>query len=167
MSQEKRKRGILIVFEGCDRSGKSTQSKLLYEFLKERTSVELLRFPDRTTDIGKVINQYLTSSNNLNDQCIHLLFSANRWELKEKIVQLLNSGTSVILDRYVYSGIAFSAAKGLDLEWCRACDKGLPKPDVLYFFQLELEQASKRGNFGQERYETLEKFNMPGKESLL
>ncbi len=42
-------------------------------------------------------------------------------------------GTNIILDRYAYSGVAFTSAKGLDLEWCKNSDKGLPKPDIVFF----------------------------------
>lgn len=60
----------------------------------------------------------------------------------------------IILDRYVYSGVAYTAAKGLDREWCLSPDKGLPKPDLTLFFNLE--DNSSRGGFGDERYEVAE-----------
>ena len=69
------------------------------------------RFPDRTTNIGIIINSYLSCEKELDDHAIHLLFSANRWEIEKEIVSTLMSGTSVFLDRYAYSGVAFSAAK--------------------------------------------------------
>lgn len=43
---------------------------------------------------------------------IHLLFSANRWERAKNIIKTLEAGVTVIVDRYCYSGVAFSAAKG-------------------------------------------------------
>jgi dTMP kinase len=45
----------------------------------------------------------------------------------------LKQGTSIILDRYAYSGVAFTSAKGLNFEWCKNSDKGLPKPDIVFF----------------------------------
>jgi len=86
---------------------------------------------DRTTAIGKMIDSYLRSQSELDDHVIHLLFSANRWELayadssltvfsnihvtlspfRSTITNLLISGTLVLCDRYAFSGIAFSAAK--------------------------------------------------------
>ena len=127
-------RGKLILIEGLDRTGKSTQSVKLVEKLGPNAS--LLKFPDRSTQIGALINQYLTQPNfNLPDQAIHLLFSANRWEAAEKIKALLLEGKHVVLDRYVYSGVAYSAAKGtpgMDLNWCLQPDLGLLKPCLLY-----------------------------------
>jgi len=123
------KRGALIVFEGCDRSGKTTQVKRLVETLnKTGCTTEMMRFPDRSTGIGSVINSYLTCSQELDDRAIHLLFSANRWETEKQIQRSLAAGTNIIIDRYAYSGVAFSAAKpGLSLDWCKQPDVGLPR----------------------------------------
>ena len=43
----------------------------------------------------------------------------------------LEAGVNVIIDRYAYSGVAFTASKGLDIEWCKNPDRGLPKPDIV------------------------------------
>jgi dTMP kinase len=77
------KRGIFVVIEGLDRCGKSTQLKNSVEYFKEN-KIECieLTFPDRTTLIGKQINDYLQNKNQLNDETIHLLYSLNRWEKK-------------------------------------------------------------------------------------
>ena len=149
-------RGKLILIEGLDRTGKTTQTSILLE--KLGGDAELIKFPNRTTKTGQLINTYLTDSSfSLPDQAIHLLFSANRWEDAEKIKGLLLEGKHVILDRYVYSGVAYSAAKktpGMDLEWCLQPDKGLIKPDLTLFFMNEQAETSSRGGFGEERYET-------------
>lgn len=80
-SSNKSKRGALIVLEGLDRSGKSSQCAHLVSFLAQRgVAVEAWRFPDRTTPMGRMISSYLASDTELDDAAIHLLFSANRWE---------------------------------------------------------------------------------------
>lgn len=61
-----------------------------------------------------------------------------------------------MVDRYYYSGIVYSAAKqnpALTLEWARKPDEGLPKPDVCIYLTISSDEAAKRGNFGEERYE--------------
>lgn len=72
-------RGALIVFEGLDRCGKSTQCELLLERLPKGTAT-LVKFPDRETATGKLIDAYLAEGQQIHDRAIHLLFSANRWE---------------------------------------------------------------------------------------
>lgn len=130
MSQQ---RGRLIVFEGLDRSGKSTQARRLVEALNsQQTPVELWKYPNRETKTGIIIDRYLRKELELGDHAIHLLFSANRWELDRKVQEKLGAGTWIVADRYAYSGVAYSAAKpGLDFDWCRQCDVGLVKPDLL------------------------------------
>ncbi|KAG1898652.1 thymidylate kinase-domain-containing protein [Suillus fuscotomentosus] len=152
------KRGAFIVIEGLDRSGKSTQVSLLRDRLQDAenagpTKVVMLHFPIRTTAIGKMIDAYLHSESELDDHTIHLLFSANRWELASTITAHLAQGTTVLADRYAFSGIAFSARKGLPYEWCRAPDVGLPAPDLTLFLNISPEVAATRAGYGLERYE--------------
>ncbi|CAI5737574.1 unnamed protein product [Hyaloperonospora brassicae] len=153
-------RGTFLLFEGVDRCGKTTQTKLLHEALiasSPSLPSTLLHFPDRSTAIGKSIHSYLTSSTAMDDHAIHLLFSANRWEAATKIESLLASGQHIILDRYSFSGVAFSAAKtGMSLDWCWAPEIGLPKPDAVIFLDVPVAQAAARAEFGQERYERLD-----------
>ncbi|GBE83030.1 Thymidylate kinase [Sparassis crispa] len=155
---ERQRRDTFIAIEGLDRSGKSTQTVLLAERL-QRTGVDtkLIKFPDRSTPIGKMIDAYLRSQAELDDYAIHLLFSANRWELASSIENALCAGTTVICDRFAFSGIAFSAAKareGLSYEWCRASDVYLPAPDATLFLNVSPAAAAARGGYGKERYET-------------
>ncbi|KAG5220633.1 Thymidylate kinase [Salix suchowensis] len=127
-----KRRGAFIVVEGLDRSGKTTQCAALHERLVESGVVaELIKFPDRTTVIGQMIDSYLKSQSDMDDHLIHLLFSANRWELASSIERQLREGTSIVCDRYAFSGIAFSASKGC----------------------LTREKAKERGGYGEERYE--------------
>ncbi|KAJ6478583.1 thymidylate kinase [Mycena vitilis] len=149
-----RTRGAFIAVEGLDRSGKSTQVAALQTRLTDAgVTVQLFKFPERTTAIGKMIDAYLRSQSELDDHAIHLLFSANRWELAPTIEQLLNDGTTVVCDRYAFSGVAFSAAKGLSLDWCRSPDVSLPAPDITLFLDISPEKARQRGGYGEERYE--------------
>ncbi|MEQ2202619.1 hypothetical protein XENOCAPTIV_009269 [Xenoophorus captivus] len=85
------KRGALVVLEGVDRAGKTTQCKKLVQALLESgRPAEMMRFPGeeysilrpyRSTTIGQLISAYLEKKSDLEDHTVHLLFSANRWEL--------------------------------------------------------------------------------------
>jgi len=153
-------RGALIVLEGLDRSGKTTQVNLLEQRLSGLgKKVKVMRFPDRSTPIGQMIDAYLKSATHMEDHVIHLLFSANRWESVNTIRGLLAGGTTVICDRYYYSGIVYSAAKqnpSLTLQWARAPEIGLPRPDMVMFLDLEESAARARGGWGEELYERSE-----------
>ncbi len=176
-------RGAFVLLEGVDRCGKTTQCKTLVDrLISAGIAATLMRFPDRTTSTGIIINDYLTQSttNALDDHAIHLLFSANRWESAATIVDHLRNGATVVCDRYVYSGVAFSASKVktpslpssipnetnnvdsietnatstnddkpdeplLDMEWCKAPDRGLPAPDCVLFLDVSPEVAEQRG----------------------
>ncbi|WFD36099.1 dTMP kinase [Malassezia cuniculi] len=142
-------RGALIVVEGLDRAGKSTQVARIVEHF----DAQLIKFPDRTTAIGGQINDYLTKKAEMDDHAVHLLFSANRWEVLPQLLEALKSGRTVVCDRYAFSGIAYSAAKGLDLPWCISPDVGLPLPDVSIFLDVDDNVAAQRSDYGQERYE--------------
>ncbi|KAJ2237535.1 Thymidylate kinase [Coemansia sp. RSA 485] len=147
-------RGLFILFEGCDRSGKTTQSTRLVQALNDSgVKAKLLKFPDRTTAIGKMIDGYLTQKSQLSDEAIHLLFSANRWEAMEQMRQDLESGITLVVDRYAFSGVAFSAAKKLDFKWCKAPDVGLLAPDRVFFMDIHPDDAAKRQGYGEEIYE--------------
>ncbi|KAJ7515407.1 hypothetical protein O6H91_22G012400 [Diphasiastrum complanatum] len=150
------KRGALIVLEGLDRSGKSSQCASLVSFLQQKgLEAEAWRFPDRTTAVGTMLSSYLTSATELDDHAVHLLFSANRWEKRALLEGRLKAGTTLVVDRYAHSGVAFSAAKGLDLEWCKAPETGLPSPDLVLYLNIPAEVAAARGGYGAERYEDI------------
>ncbi|KAK4426076.1 Thymidylate kinase [Sesamum alatum] len=150
-------RGALIVLEGLDRCGKTSQCSRLLSYLEELGhSVESWRFPDRNTGVGQMISSYLENKSQLDDHAIHLLFSANRWEKRSLMESKLRSGTTLIIDRYSFSGVAFSSAKGLDEEWCKAPEAGLLAPDVVIYLDISPEKAAERGGYGGERYEQLE-----------
>lgn len=172
------KRGALIVLEGCDRSGKTTQCKQLGRYtvkqvfnyvwnssqaLRPPTVVSLIQagrkaiymnFPNRSTPSGQLINDFLSNRADFEQEAIHLLFTINRWECKRKMEELLLGGTTIVVDRYSYSGVAYSAAKGLSVDWCKGTERNLLKPDLVLLLSLSDEAQRRRGGFGEERYET-------------
>ncbi|KAJ7981740.1 Thymidylate kinase [Quillaja saponaria] len=146
-----------LKFPCLDRCGKTSQCSRLVSYLEgQGQSAELWRFPDRSTSVGQMISSYLSNTSQLDDHTIHLLFSANRWEKRSLMETKLKTGTSLIVDRYSYSGVAFSSAKGLDFEWCKAPETGLLDPDLVVFLDISPEKAAERGGYGGERYEQIE-----------
>ncbi|KAJ3412058.1 hypothetical protein HDV05_001338 [Chytridiales sp. JEL 0842] len=153
-------RGALIVIEGVDRSGKTTQCQKLIESLHSHSHpCKLVKFPNRTTPTGLLIHSYLQSTTHMDDRTIHQLFAVNRSEAMQTLQQDLEKGLTVVVDRYAYSGVAYTAAKEnplLPLEWCKAQDSGILKPDLVLFLDVPPEDARGREAYGEERYEKLE-----------
>lgn len=99
------KRGAFILFEGIDRCGKTTQSGLLGDYCRSIGQAESIRFPDRKSSIGQLIDSYLQSTSNLNDKAIHLLFSANRWESSTGLEAKLNAGCTLVRENRIFSDV--------------------------------------------------------------
>lgn len=149
--------GKLIVFEGIDRSGKSTQVRMLRDYFDRMgKKVVAMSFPERTSSItGEVLDGYLKKRMTIpSPEVSHLLFSANRWEHSNTIKQYLNDGYIVIVDRYSYSGIAYTTALSPRLkEWAIQSERELPEPDYLFCLSVPLDVISLREGFGDEVYE--------------
>lgn len=139
------KRGLFIVIEGIDQSGKTTISTELVKKLNEKNKQTVYqRFPDTSTEIGKLIYNYLTSLKDYPQETIHLLYSANRWELNNYIKETLNKGINIVCDRYMYSGIVYSLSTGLSKDWCENPDNGLVKPDIIFYLNVSLYTTKQR-----------------------
>jgi len=122
----------IIVLEGLDKSGKTTQAHLLHDYLNDKYpgQTELFSFPDYSTKIGEEIRAFLDGKVQYNAETKHILLSANRWEKKENILEALGSGKTIILNRYYQSNLVYGLANGLNFEWLTILDKGMPKEDV-------------------------------------
>jgi dTMP kinase len=149
---------MFIVFEGIDKSGKSTQCQLLYEYFENcEKPAMLLKYPDRNSPMtGPIINDYLTGKIELSPNAASILLAANLWELKDKILQQLQIGTTIIIDRYTWSNIAYSVARGMNQQTCEIINSGLPIPNFIIFMDVDPLTASKRSGFGKEIFEKLE-----------
>ena len=157
--------GRFIVVEGLDRAGKTTQCAMLAKALEaEDHNVLQVRFPDRSTPIGKMLDAYLRREIEMEEHAVHLLFSANRYELKETIETALKAGTDVVCDRYVLSGICYTYARQKDVggrinsmpDWALGSDTRLPKAHITIMLRINPTAAAKRRGFGEERFEQTE-----------
>ena len=101
-------KGKIIVLEGTDKAGKTTQSRMLLDALKLSGKVcVILDFPDYLTPIGLEIRAFLDGKRDYPNEVKHLLFSANRWEKKKEIESMVENGTIVIMNRYWQSNLIY------------------------------------------------------------
>ena len=126
LKEENKMPGKLIVIEGTDSSGKETQAKKLIERLTmEGIPCETMVFPRYQTPTGRIVGQcYLGKKNlgkgdtawfgdadSLNPEIASLYYAADRMAAKEEILEIINSGTHLVLDRYVESNMAHQGGK--------------------------------------------------------
>ena len=108
---------MLVVLEGLDGAGKSTQVKRLRSYLESRLGeVEYIHFPRYDAPVyGDLIGRFLRgdfgSIEGVHPQLVALLFAEDRHGAAPQIRASLESGKTVLLDRYVYSNIAYQCAK--------------------------------------------------------
>ena len=122
---------------------------LTAEFNSKFNPAVLIKFPNRETTTGKLLNEYLNSKLTVDDRSLHLLFAANRWEEAQRINRLISHGVTVIADRFSYSGIAYSVAKKVPIEWCINSEIGLPIPDAIFY----MDGGGAVANYDTEIYE--------------
>ena len=147
-------RGKIIVIEGTDKAGKSSQSRMLAEALKVSGKVcVILDFPDYTTPIGMEIKAFLEGKRDYLSEVKHLLFSANRWEKKKEIESMLENGTIIVMNRYWQSNLVYGVANGMDINWLLRLDKGLPKEDIVLMILVNPNISAKRAEM-QDAFES-------------
>jgi len=135
-------KGKIIVFEGIDKAGKTTQAKLLEKKLGSKCV--RIDFPDYSTPVGKEIKQFLDGKRNYPDEVKMMLLSANRWEKKGEIEKMVSKGTTVIMNRYYQSNLVYGISKGLKLDWLLSLDKGLPKADLVIVIDIRPKTLASR-----------------------
>ena len=145
---------MLIVLEGLDGAGKSTQVRMFREYLAGICPVlEYIHFPRYDAPvwgglIGKFLRGGFGSIESVHPQLVALLFAGDRHDAAPQIRRTLRDGGTVLLDRYVYSNIAYQCAKlpsdeeAEDLrEWINNTEYGqfgLPRPDLNIFLDVPI-----------------------------
>jgi dTMP kinase len=136
--------GRLLVFEGLDGSGKSTQARLLGKWLQARgyrvfftewNSSELVADTIRR---GKKKGLLTPTTFSL----LHATDFADRFE--RHILPPLRAGYLVLCDRYAYTAFVRDAARGCDPEWVRMIYSFAPRPDRIFYFQVGVNVTLKR-----------------------
>lgn len=148
-----------IVIEGLDGSGKSTQLKKLRAYLEEENiNYEYLHFPRTDSPVfGDLVARFLRGElgdiNTVNPYLIALIYAGDRNDAKEMIKNWLSEKKLVIVDRYVYSNIAFQCAKLTNdneieklTDWIIDLEYNyfkIPKPDLSIFLNVPFEFTRK------------------------
>ena len=151
---------MLVVLEGLDGSGKSTQVKRLRTYLQTRfENLEYIHFPRYDSPVyGELIGKFLRGGfgaiDAVHPQLVALLYAEDRHRAAPEMWKTLNEDGAVLLDRYVYSNIACQCAKMPDpaereelRQWIFDTEYnefGLPKPDLNIFLDVPIGFVEKK-----------------------
>jgi dTMP kinase len=151
------KKGVFIVIEGLDGSGKTTQAKLLAEKLCKSYNIYLTAEPSRGK-IGNFIREgCLYEQERLPIEAEALLFAADRIEhMQTELKPAIEAGKIVICDRYVYSSFAYQGSSGLSLDWIKTINARALQPDFCIFIDVAPEKVIERLRRRKSVMETLE-----------
>lgn len=173
-------RGKLIVIEGTDCSGKETQANnLITKLLNDNVKVSKFSFPNYDSPTGKIVGgpylgkSYICSSwfeegaANVDPKVASLYYAADRIYNIKVILDKLESGENVLLDRYFYSNMAHQAGKIDDKEarsemydWLEKLEcklLGLPQADIRIFLHMPYENSLILKQIRKEPLDELEK----------
>jgi len=151
-------RGKFIVFEGADGTGKTTQAKLLFDYLKEKKKdVVFSSFPNYQSAWGKMVRRYLDGEfgdvNQVSPYLASMLYAGDRLSESERIKKWKKAGKIIICDRYMASNIAHQVAKLQPpnsklqfIKWLEELEYGenkIPKPDLVILLTIPENIAQK------------------------
>jgi dTMP kinase len=138
------KRGLLIAFEGPDGSGKTTQRKLFKGWL-EGEGHDVVTTKWNSSLYVKPLARARKVARSLSPEEFCLLHAADfRYRLDTEILPALWQGQTVIADRYLFTGLARDAARGLDFGWLLDVYWPMFWPDLVFYFSVSPETSGKR-----------------------
>ena len=131
--------GLLIVIEGTDGSGKSTQLELLKRSIEDQSYGVMVSEWKTSRLIANVIDD-AKDRNLLNATTYSLLYAADFADrLENTIIPALKSGFIVLLDRYYYTALARDVVRGQNIEWVKNLYDYAPEPDLVFYLDMPVD----------------------------
>jgi dTMP kinase len=143
---KKLKKGVLIVFEGIDGSGKTTQAEIL---LKKLLNMGLTAVYFREPSLGKwgrEIKEKAAREDSVTpDEELDLFQKDRRENVEKNLIPALNEKKVVILDRYYFSTMSYQGAKGIDPHEIRRMNEEFAvKPDIVFILDVDPREGLER-----------------------
>ena len=155
-------KGTFITFEGCEGAGKSTQIRLLSQYLAERGKECVVTREPGGSAISEAIRTVILDGKNtaMTDECEALLYAAARAQhLSDTVLPALEAGKTVLCDRYLFSSFAYQGyGRGLDMDFLRAVNSFALQghmPDITLFLDIPPRSAFERKH-GADRNDRIE-----------
>ena len=138
--------GLLIVIEGTDGSGKSTQVNMLSDYIKDKCYGCTVSEWKTSRLISGVINE-AKEKNLLNTTTFSLLYAADYTDrLENEIIPALKAGFVVLMDRYIYTAYVRDSVRGHDIKWVKNLYSFAPQPDLVFYLNVPPQTLIKRLN---------------------
>tara|TARA_B100001750_G_scaffold68231_1_gene54334 strand:- start:782 stop:1366 length:585 start_codon:yes stop_codon:yes gene_type:complete len=136
---------VLIVLEGIDGCGKSTQVSLLVDKLRS-IGIDTLKLREPTDGphglrLRSILNEEIQAEH---DEILDLFVKDRKQHVSEKIEPALNNGKTVVMDRYYYSTMAYQSASGFSMEKIRTDNSFAPVPTLVLILDISAEDGVKR-----------------------
>ncbi len=148
--------GVLIVLEGTDGAGLSTQTALLAEHLRSKGEAVILTKEPTSSHIGNLIRSALKREWKPSPRALQLLFAADRaHHLENEIEPALRANKIVISDRYILSSLAFGSID-VDQEFLKQINSKFRKPDLTFIIDTPPRICLERINRTRENIELFE-----------
>jgi dTMP kinase len=143
-----RQQGVLIVFEGLDGAGTTTQAGLLTTWLSDLgLDVEQTCEPS-SGPIGGLTRSALEGRLMVDERALALMFAADRldhlYNNVNGVISTLARGVTVVSDRYVLSSLAYQAYQGIPIDWLLSINSRALVPDVTIFIDTSVDQCVSR-----------------------
>jgi dTMP kinase len=133
----------LIVFEGIDGSGKTSLSRLFLKYLTQKGIPAVWLREPTDSALGDKIRSVAQNSEQISPQQeLDYFIQDRRWDVENNILPALQSGKTVVLDRYFYSNACYQGARGLDMN--AIIDLNLafaPQPDLTFIIDVDVDRA--------------------------
>ena len=156
----KQNRGYLIALEGIDGTGKSTQCRLLVDYLKSR-GFDVVSLREPTNGVwGQKIRKVLTEGRGdlAPEEELQYFINDRKDDVEWNIAPSLALGKVVVIDRYYYSTAAYQGALGFDPKKIIEDNEAFaPRPDIVFIVQGSLDESFKRIEQGRDGFSSFEK----------
>jgi len=138
------RRGLLVAFEGPDGSGKTTQRKLFKTWLKA-SGYDVVTTKWNSSDLVKPLIKSRKAIHALSPIEFSLLHAADfRHRVEHEVLPALWARKLVIADRFLFTGLARDAARGLDFDWVLRLYQPLLWPDLVFYFAVSPATSGRR-----------------------
>ncbi len=148
--------GKLIIVEGIDGSGKSTQLQLAMRYLQARGLAPFFT-QWNSADLVKAVTKWGKKKMALTPMTFSLLHATDfAHRLVNNILPPLKAGMIVLADRYVYTAFARDVVRGCDREWVRQVYQFAPRPDRAFYFNVPIDVSVSRIQTGRAKIKDYE-----------